>query len=611
MKKTNLLNKILVTVLTVAVLGAYIPAVWAYGNAQFNNAIGDYPTLQAGDHTLYSGSSNWSTNVWVNPSDAISFMIFYHNTSVNTAVNTRAQLYLPSTLSSGMSVTTTVTADNASPVQGSVTFYLNSGASGSYPLSYISGSAQWYNGGSTAPTSWLYGQSGNELVNNSSGVQLGDIPAGGSGYIVVRAQLGGSSNYYNYGTGPSISTSAATNVVNTSATLNATIYPNGYDTTAWFQYGTTASLGYTTQAQDVGAVSSVPTFNSNVYNLTAGTTYYYRAVAQNAYGTNYGSILTFNTPAYYNAPTYYNYNTPNYYTPSYSYYPNPPSSYNYNYVTSASGSGSTFTITGTAYPNGYNTTAWFEYGTTPSFGYTTPAQNVDATTGSVPVSAALTNLLPNTTYYYRLDVQNPYGSNSGSTLTFTTSAATYNSNANSTASGVGTSLTSILNSMDNILLSMKSSYSAQNTTQTNNQAAVATAVASTPTVSVTVTGTAYPNGSQTSAWFQYGPTASFGYTTSAQDVGSGNSGAAYSATITGLTPNTTYYYRTVARNAYGSGYGSTLTFTTPGASNSSNQSNYSTASIFSALGGNWAIIGLIILVLIGIGVVIFLRFVLK
>ncbi|MBN2730120.1 MAG: hypothetical protein JXR53_12925 [Bacteroidales bacterium] len=44
------------------------------------------------------------------------------------------------------------------------------------------------------------------------------------------------------------------------------------------------------------------------------------------------------------------------------------------------------------------------------------------------------------------------------------------------------------------------------------------------------------------------------------DEGSG--AGAFSSTITNLTPNSTYYVRAYARNSYGVGYGSTMSFTT-------------------------------------------------
>jgi hypothetical protein len=246
---------------------------------------------------------------------------------------------------------------------------------------------------------------------------------------------------------------------------------------------------------------------------------------------------------------------------------------------------------------------------------------------TVNVSATLNNLLPGTTYYYRIDSENQFGTSHGSTLTFTTQASSVNTSVNTTVTNSGTNsnstLASILTSMNRVLVSManaSNNNANNNANQASQSSSVSVAVASAPTTSEAVNGTVSPNGSDTTAYFVYGPTTSFGYRTAAQDMGSGTVTVPISANLTGLIPNTTYYYRVVGSNAYGSGGGTTHSFTTNGgtitssatstaAQNSSNTTY--TASIFSALGGSWTIIGLIILVLIAIGVVVFLRFVLK
>jgi hypothetical protein len=586
------------SILSVAVLGFIIPSAGAYGNAQFNNSVGDAPVLQAVAGAAYSASNNsWSTNVSTNSSNEVSFMIFYHNTSVNSALNTRVELNLPSNVSNGTTVTATITSDNAAAVEGSATVYTNYNNYGTSPLTYVSGATTWYDEGSSSPTPWAFGQNGDQIVSGNGGVLLGNIPAGDVGYVIAHATVGNSGYYSNNGVGASASTGSAVNITNTSATLVGSVYPNGYTTTAWFEYGYTSSLGSDTPSQQVGLTTDT-NLSAVVSNLLPATTYYYRIVAQNDEGTDYGTVQTFVTPNYYTS-----YYTPTYNTPTYAYnYATP-----INYVTSAVSAGSTSaTVSGSAYPNGADSIAWFEYGPTASFGYTTPTQDVGSGYSNVNVSAVLSNLAPATTYYYRIDVQNAYGTSYGGTRSLTSSGSSVNT---SVTSNTGTTLTSILTSMNKILLSMKNTNASQ-----GSQSSVA--LASAPaTSSITVSGTALPNGADTSVYFEYGPTTSFGYTTAAQDVGSGSVTVPVSATLTNLAPNTTYYYRVVATNAYGTGYGATRSVTTSGgtatASSSAPSSNSYTASIFSALGGSWTIIGLIILVLIGIGVVVFLRFVLK
>jgi len=60
-------------------------------------------------------------------------------------------------------------------------------------------------------------------------------------------------------------------------------------------------------------------------------------------------------------------------------------------------------------------------------------------------------------------------------------------------------------------------------------------------------------------WFQYGLSSNYGYETPHQSkYGTG----LFCANISGLSPNTTYHYRAVARNSGGISYGQDYTFTT-------------------------------------------------
>ena len=78
--------------------------------------------------------------------------------------------------------------------------------------------------------------------------------------------------------------------------------------------------------------------------------------------------------------------------------------------------------------------------------------------------------------------------------------------------------------------------------------------------SATLTGTVYPNGSPTEAWFDWGPTTPPSYHTARRTFYSTSS---YSDIITGLTPSTRYFYRAMAQNAGGLATGDTKDFYTP------------------------------------------------
>src|SRR5207237_1366326 len=67
----------------------------------------------------------------------------------------------------------------------------------------------------------------------------------------------------------------------------------------------------------------------------------------------------------------------------------------------------------------------------------------------------------------------------------------------------------------------------------------------------TVYATANPNGSATSAYFEYGTSTAYGSQTAAQSVGSGSAPQSVSAVLSNLQPSTTYHFRIDASNAQG------------------------------------------------------------
>ena len=93
---------------------------------------------------------------------------------------------------------------------------------------------------------------------------------------------------------PAVTTRAAINVTSSSATLAGSVNPNGSVTTAYFEYGTSASYGNSTLAQDVGNGTSLINLTGNLSNLVPNTTYHYTVVARNSDGSiTRGSDQTF------------------------------------------------------------------------------------------------------------------------------------------------------------------------------------------------------------------------------------------------------------------------------------------------------------------------------
>src|SRR5262249_27309242 len=68
------------------------------------------------------------------------------------------------------------------------------------------------------------------------------------------------------------------------------------------------------------------------------------------------------------------------------------------------------------------TTTWyFQYGTSASYGLNTPQQSQSSTSGARNVSAAISGLMPGTTYHVRLVATNGLGTTTGADTTFVTS----------------------------------------------------------------------------------------------------------------------------------------------------------------------------------------------
>ena len=91
----------------------------------------------------------------------------------------------------------------------------------------------------------------------------------------------------------------------TQATLVGEVSNTGGDSNVrvWFEWGRTFSLANTTPIQYLNVTYTPYRFCYTITNLTPCTTYYYRAVAQNSAGTNYGEIRSFTTSCYRSTPS--------------------------------------------------------------------------------------------------------------------------------------------------------------------------------------------------------------------------------------------------------------------------------------------------------------------
>ena len=88
--------------------------------------------------------------------------------------------------------------------------------------------------------------------------------------------------------------------------------------------------------------------------------------------------------------------------------------------------------------------------------------------------------------------------------------------------------------------------------------------ASVSSTTAVVVGTVIPNGAATTYWFEYGTTMNYGSSVDAMTAPASYKELGAAGYITGLKPNTEYYFRIGARNAYGTVYSGQYKFITKG-----------------------------------------------
>jgi RHS repeat-associated protein len=198
--------------------------------------------------------------------------------------------------------------------------------------------------------------------------------------------------------GTSVVTNTASNVGNTTATLNGnlTVLGNVSNATVSFQYGTSTAYG-STIAGNPSSLSAAGMFTANLSGLTVGTTYHFRTEAVTSATTVYGADQSFVTTGGSTPPT----------------------------VSSAAAtniSSTWATLNGNVSNMGSaaSVSVSFDYGPTTSYGsnITAVPSPINAT-GSFTVN--LTGLTPGTVYHYRAKATGN-GTTNGGDQQFTTSS---------------------------------------------------------------------------------------------------------------------------------------------------------------------------------------------
>jgi hypothetical protein len=110
----------------------------------------------------------------------------------------------------------------------------------------------------------------------------------GAGVPVALVEVTGS---------PIATTEPAISITGTGATMNATVIPDGWETTYHFEYGTTTSYGTKVPIPDatVGSETVAEKVSRAISGLQSKTIYHYRIVATSAAGTSDGEDHTFTT----------------------------------------------------------------------------------------------------------------------------------------------------------------------------------------------------------------------------------------------------------------------------------------------------------------------------
>ncbi len=291
-------------------------------------------------------------------------------------------------------------------------------------------------------------------------------------------------------------TNAASAVGPETATLNGTVNANGASTTVTFEYGSDTNYGTNVTADQSPVTGTTDTpVSHTISGLVNGVTYHYRVVATNEGGTTYGADMSFSAGI------------------------GPPVA-----ITDPATevSSTTAVLNGTINAGDVTTSVYFEFGRNTSYERTIPAvPEVITGSSNTPVQAKLTELLPNTTFHYRVVGENAAGTTYGVDMSFITGNGPLVTTG--TASAIGQTA-AILNGLVNA------------------------------------------NNETTTVTFEYGLTSEYGTTVTAdQSPLNGALDMPVSASITSLNPTTTYHVRVVGQNASGTTYGADVSFTTAAA----------------------------------------------
>jgi hypothetical protein len=203
---------------------------------------------------------------------------------------------------------------------------------------------------------------------------------------------------------PAATTEAAAGVTDATAKLYADVNPYGSPTKFYFQLGSTPALGTKTDERSAGGGSVAVRVDTPVTGLKPDTTYYYRVVASNAGGQVLGAVTSFTTAK----------------APLVAAKAPPTEKPTATTEAAADVTYTTANLYADVNPYGLTTTFYFQLGLTKAFTSNTFVQSAGAGRTALRVGTPVTELTPNTTYYYRVVADNAKGQAGGAIKTFKT-----------------------------------------------------------------------------------------------------------------------------------------------------------------------------------------------
>ncbi len=388
----------------------------------------------------------------------------------------------------------------------------------------------------------------------NTGMPITNISRNATTKVVTFDFMGGGSTIVV----PTVSTTAASSITTNSAVSGGNVTADGGATVTARGVCYSTSQNPTTANATVASGSGTGSFTANITGLAANTTYYVRAYATNSAGTAYGSQISFTTlanPTSLTLPVTENFNAST--LPS-------------GWATQNVGTGITerWSISNSANAGGSAFEARCTYqnlnpGTTRLI---TPAVN---TVGVSQVTFSFRHMLDAYGTGVTLRVQT---SNDKSTWT-NTSWSVATTSTNIAAAVVNVTVTTNLNSANTFFALVAEGNLYQIDYWYVDNISITGVTPTPPTVTTTSVSSITANsavsggnvtseGSATVTERGICFSTSQNPTTANSKVVSGSGTGSFTANMTGLTANTTYYVRAYAINSAGTSYGSQVSFTT-------------------------------------------------